>query len=139
MNDHEPARRLEISFDGGVVIERLLITPCGLWRYRLEQPPLVSPEADFGDVVQATANTSGVLIFQRVVETSTYVAHRAMFYRDLRGSYDVMVLLQRVIEEGGYGEMATSGLLRAYLPPGSAFNLEIDAELKWLVEMYSMT
>ncbi len=136
MNDSEPARIKEISFDGGVLIERLLLTACGPWRWRLEQPPLVSREADFGDVVQATATTSGVLIFQRVVEKSTYVAHRAMFYRDLRGSFDVVVLLQRVKQEGGYGEMASSGLLRAYLPSDSDYNAHIESELERLVDAF---
>jgi hypothetical protein len=114
-------RRRSIVFENGDS-ESLLVTPMGPDLFLLEES-FVFGEGRFHDVIRASANEDGSLLFHEVVSTSGLHTEERTLSKSLIESAEVQDLLAWVMNVGGMWEQIFGGVLFLHVPPNLADTL----------------
>ena len=115
-----------ISFDSGASFEPSLVTSMGPGVYRLEESPLCSEVASFGDVIEAEQDDVGRLRFRRVVSRAELRTYRWLLPKRIVESEEFRVFCDTVIQAGGMWERVLGGVVMVHLPPSSDYDPEVE-------------
>jgi Domain of unknown function (DUF4265) len=121
--------RARITF-GDITNDDLLVSSLGENRYRLEESPLLTESAFYGDIIEAERQADGSLLFTQVLERSGMKNYDYILPRSIFESDEFEKLLERIDEAGGHWTQAFSGVLLVSLPKESV--LDIPQEIKKL-------
>ena len=104
--------------------ESSLVTPMGPGIYRLEESPLFSEVASFGDVIEAEQDDEGRLYFRRLVSKSGFRVYRWLVSQQIYESKEFADFYDTVMQIGGMWERALGGIVIVHIPADSNFDLK---------------
>jgi hypothetical protein len=104
--------------------EDLLVEEVGPDRFLLAETSIFGP-ARYHDVICATALEDGSLLFQSVVERSSFVSGTYLLSEKVCDSVEMKEILSDVLKLGGCWERAFGGLLIINLPPTEFEGIEL--------------
>ncbi len=120
----DAGQQSDIVFEGGRITSRLRVTKVAARHYRIEEPPTLTEEAQYRDIIEAEEDSKGRLLFRGVVEKSDWKSHSSLCSRSIVESPEFATLLKQIQGEGGYAEVIFGGLFRAYVPRTASLDLE---------------
>ena len=118
---------IQIAFQGEEValVETLEVTPLGGNLFRLENSPLFSDDACFGDVVELSQD-GDTWNFVRVAEPSGWIHFSYILAKSLVESEPFEMWLDSITERGGFWEVAFGGVVFIHHPPNGKINAQSE-------------
>ncbi len=124
---------MQLIFPGADFAEEVSVEVLGNGRFRLrEGTPIfgsINGETEpddlpsFDDVFEATEQENGEFLYIGIIQRSNLEQFRILIPRDVAESIELKIILNRVIQLGGYWERTMVGILDVYLPPGVSFDI----------------
>jgi hypothetical protein len=112
--DNAPAVRIE--FPDSDVIEDLVVSPLPDSCFRLEESPVLSEFASYGDTIQTNVASDGRLVCRKVVARSPYTTVRWLASQAFIDSPTWATAKERLLACGGNWEQLFGGYLIIHIP-----------------------
>ena len=117
-------RAVRIEFPDSETIESLAVTVVSPGQYQLDESPVFSEYAKYGDVIEADVARDGLLVCRGVVSRSDLRTVRWLATSDFLASAAWEKLKTKVIEVGGNWEQVFGGYLILHYPKSADVDLE---------------
>ncbi len=104
--------------------EHLIVTDLGAGRFRLEESPVFSDFAGWGDVVACSRGDDGRLICREVVQPSGFHRVYSVTNHEYLQSRNWAELKPRIIAAGGVWQQVFGGILILHYPKGKIAEFE---------------